>query len=80
MKLFEWTRISLRRIDSNQRRSDSESDKRISNLNKLIEVSGGIYFGKSIDEQMKILNSKDESIKDHLLTLRFRAKNISINF
>ena len=73
-------RISLRRIDSNQRRSDSESDKRISNLNKLIEVSGGIYFGKSIDEQMKILNSKDESIKDHLLTLRFRAKEYIYKF
>ena len=68
-------RISLRRIDTNQVRSDSESNKRINDLNKLIEISGGIYFGNNIDEQIKILNSNEDQLKQNLSTLRFRAKS-----
>ena len=67
-------RISLRKIDSSRKRSEIESSKSLERLNKLIEVSGGIYFGESLEEQNKIINSKEDELKNNLVTVRFRAK------
>ena len=67
-------RISLRKIDFSRKRTENETSKSIDRLNKLIEVSGGIYFGDSLEDQNKIINSKDKELEKNLVTVRFRAK------
>ena len=67
-------RISLRKIDFASKRTDNETSKSLERLNKLLEVSGGIYFGGSLEDQNKIIDSKEKELENNLVKVRFRAK------
>ena len=66
-------RISQRNIDSSKIRTNEEKIKALKKIQKLISISGSIYFGKKVDEQLKVLRTSEENFKKVLTTVRFRA-------
>ena len=39
----------------------------------MIEISGSIYFGETVEEQISVLKSSEENFKKLLITVRFRT-------
>ena len=77
LKTERIDRIGLRKIDNSKIRNSKDKDKALKKIQRLIEISGSIYFGNSVEEQMKILKSNEENLKKLLVTVRFRTtKNI----
>ncbi len=67
----------MRSIDHKSSRSVKVHSEKIKQLNKLIEISSGIFFGDDIEIQKKFLNNEFEEFKKNLITVRFLVtKNI----
>ena len=73
LKTERIDRIALRRIDNSKIRNRKDRDKALRKVQKLVEISGSIYFGETVEEQIAVLKSSEENIKKLLITVRFRT-------
>jgi len=77
LKVLRLDRFTMRAIDNNSSRSLNIHSSKVKQLNKLIEISSGIFFGDDIEIQKKFLDNEFEGFKEYLVTVRFLAtKNI----
>ena len=73
LKTERIDRIALRRIDNSKIRNRKDRDKALRKVQKLVEISGSIYFGETVEEQIAVLKSSEENFKKLLITVRFRT-------
>ena len=73
IKTERLDRLSLRKIDTGFCRSDDIHTSSVARLSRLIEISGGIYFGENLDLQLQYTTAKEDQIKSILNTVRFRC-------
>ena len=66
-------RLALRQVDTNTKRDPEEKNKSIRRLEKLMEISGGIYFGEDENLQYLLTSLESNELKKNLLTVRFRS-------
>ena len=67
----------MRTIDNKSSRSVKIHSEKVKQLNKLIEISSGIFFGNDSELQSKFLDNEFEIYKDYLIKVRFLVtKNI----
>ena len=77
LKVLRLDRFTMRSIDHKSSRSVKVHSEKIKQLNKLIEISSGIFFGDDIEIQKKFLNNEFEEFKKNFITVRFLVtKNI----
>ena len=77
LKVLRLDRFTMRSIAHKSSRSLKVHSEKIKQLNKLIEISSGIFFGDDIEIQKKFLNNEFEEFKKNLITVRFLVtKNI----
>ena len=77
IKVLRLDRFSMRTIDNKSSRSVKIHSEKVKQLNKLIEISSGIFFGNDSELQSKFLDNEFEIYKDYLIKVRFLVtKNI----
>ena len=66
-------RLALRQVDKGLPRPSSARANAVERLNRLLEISGGIYFGEDVNAQFNISNAGPSELSKQLLTVRFRC-------
>ena len=66
-------RLALRKVESNSSRKEKERIDAINRLNRLMQISGGIYFGNDVEKQYLLSDADPVELKKYLITLRFRS-------
>lgn len=66
-------RLSLRQVDSGFRRTPEQRTAGVRRLARLMELSGGIYFGDDAASQEQLSEAKAEELGKLLVTVRFRC-------
>ena len=66
-------RLALRQVDSGFRRTPEQRADGVRRLARLMELSGGIYFGDGAALQQQLLGASPEELSALLTTVRFRC-------
>ena len=66
-------RLALRQVDAGFRRSPEQRASAVARLARLMELSGGIYFGDDAALQQQVAAADNELLKGLLTTVRFRC-------
>ena len=73
-------RLALRRSERGYRRSEEAHAHGLSRLQTLLHLSGGIYFGDSLEEKRKLCSPTAKVRQQALITLRFCCQSWSFAF
>tara|TARA_B100000989_G_scaffold298608_1_gene288714 strand:+ start:3208 stop:5301 length:2094 start_codon:yes stop_codon:yes gene_type:complete len=77
IKVLRLDRFSMRAIDNNSSRAVKIHAAKVKQLNKLIEISSGIFFGDDCELQKKFVDNEFEKYREYFVTVRFLVtKNI----
>jgi len=66
-------RLALRQVDSGFRRTPGQRADAVRRLSRLMELSGGIYFGDDAASQEQLCEASPEELSPLLTTVRFRC-------
>jgi predicted kinase len=66
-------RLALRQVETGFRRAAEVRVAAVERLTRLMELSGGIYFGSSAEDQRRLLAAVPEALNTELTTVRFRC-------
>ena len=66
-------RLALRQVDSGFRRTPEQRSEAVGRLARLMELSGGIYFGDEPVLQQDLAHASLDELKGFLTTVRFRC-------
>jgi len=66
-------RLALRQVDSGFRRTPEQRADAVRRLARLMELSGGIYFGDDAASQEQLCEASPEELRALLTTVRFRC-------
>ena len=66
-------RVALRHVDTKTRRNIKDKEKAIKRLNRLMEISGGIYFGNDVEMQYEFTELQSPELEKKMTTLKFRS-------
>ena len=66
-------RLALRQVETGFRRAPELRVAAVERLTRLMELSGGIYFGSSAEAQRRLLAEAPEALHAELTTVRFRC-------
>jgi hypothetical protein len=66
-------RLALRQVDSGFRRTPEQRSEAVGRLARLMELSGGIYFGDEPVLQQDLAHASLDQLKGFLTTVRFRC-------
>ena len=66
-------RFALRRVESGFSRSSKDRADGVHRLSRLMEISGGIYFGECAETQFNLCDARGEDLSNLLTTVRFRC-------
>ena len=72
-------RMALRKVESDSftQLSKEERFTTLNRLNKLMEISGGIFFGSDVEKQYLLTQEENHETENHMITVKFRCtKNI----
>ncbi len=73
-------RLALRRSESRNRRSDGAHQQAVERAGRLLHLSGGIYCGDDLGEQLALAGASAKTRARHLVTLRFSCQGWAFAF
>ena len=73
-------RLALRRVDTGYCRTPEQRAEGLRRLARLMELSGGIYFGNDAALQVQMCEAGSEGLSDLLITVRFRCTHRVFRF
>ncbi len=73
-------RLALRRSESRNRRSNEVHKQAVERAGRLLHLSGGIYCGDDLSEQLALAGASAKTRARHLVTLRFSCQDWAFAF
>jgi hypothetical protein len=73
-------RLALRRSESRNRRSDGAHQQAVERAGRLLHLSGGIYCGDDLGEQLALAGASAKTRSRHLVNLRFSCEGWAFAF
>ncbi|MCT0214370.1 WYL domain-containing protein [Synechococcus sp. CS-1326] len=73
-------RLALRRSESRNRRGDDVHQQSVERAGRLLHLSGGIYCGDDLSEQLAVTSTSAKARNQHLVTLRFSCQGWAFAF
>ena len=73
IRTMRLDRLALRDVDTITKRDIKDKEKAIKRLNRLMEISGGIYFGNDVEMQYDFTELQSPELEKKMTTLRFRS-------
>jgi len=80
IRLERLDRLALRHVDPHTSQEPARRQRSLQRLDRLLQVSGGIYFGDDLAAQLAVAGTNAEERRRHLQTLRFRCTPTVFSF